>query len=221
MLLSRLWRRDIQSGKSLRGNAPGAAVNASFPPSFYGAVAIDRASGMSFHYGGVGSGAGWLAALSNDTYVSTDGLQWAKATYAASSPLPKARLYSSIVTTSSTASDGSFLLVGGIEQYTNFTSTALVWKSSAVSGKSGVREWTIVGSTLNATGGGFLHISSLSTVLVDRRRLDGKDILYALGAVNSDFERSSSAVWASSDEGATWVQLTTASSVGAFSMQPQ
>ena len=205
----------IQSGGSVTGDAPGAAANASFPPTAYGMMAYDSTTGLSFQYSGFNvTGPDNNVTYNLDTYYSTDGVNWAQATIAAGAPAPQYRIWGSIVTTSYTHRDGSFLLVGGFDGSTtpNFTASALVWKSSAVSGKPDVREWTVVGSTLSAAGGGFLHLSTVSAVLIDRGRLDGKDILYALGGVDFGSQPGlSDAVWASSDEGATWVQLTTAS----------
>ena len=203
----------LQSGTSVSGDAPGAAANASFPPSAYGALAYDVRSQLSFHYGGellVDN----LRLERNDTWYSTDGLNWAQAIYTAGGPAPAYRDQAVLVASSNSQREASFLLLGGFD-YSNSSdiaaSSALIWKSSAVSGKPDVREWTLTGSTIDAEGNG-LH-SYTAPAQLDQGRLHGKDILYLLGGIKnwSTNALSSDEIWASSDEGATWAQLANSS----------
>jgi len=198
----------IQSGRSETGDAPGIAANQSFPATAQAMLAYDPISEQGLHFGGFnltddGS--------STDTYYSPDGVKWAQAAYAADSPTPTALwLPGTLVTLSSdTQRDPSFLLLGGT--MLNLTASTQVWKSSAVANQPGVRQWSVVGSTVSAAGSGFIHVASVSAVLIDRARLDGRDILYALDVSNPATGVFTDAIWASSDEGATWVQLAASS----------
>ena len=199
----------LLSGQSSDYSAPGAAANASFPPSAYGSLAYDAPSRLSFHYGGYLFDNDGVATASGDTWYSTDGSNWAQAVYATGAPAPVTRdIPGTIVTTSNSEREGSFLLVGGAVSSSLADSTQ-VWKSSAVSGKPDVREWTLMGSML---GQGNTSIYSFyAPVLLDQGRLDGRDILYLLGGPDISQGGFNDAVWASSDEGATWVQLTNSS----------
>ncbi len=203
----------IISGNSTTGSATGQAATTSFPPTVFGLVASDVVSGVSFHYGGYEVVGGVAPAFTRDTYYSTDAVVWTQAVYTAGAPQPDVReLAGALVTTSNTARDTSFLLVGGVtfvdNSTINVTSSALVWKSSAAVDKPTERLWTAVGSTLDATGYGFLQL--YAAVVNAPAALNGRDVLYVLGGIDvktSSARRVTDAVWASSDEGASWVQL--------------
>jgi len=209
----------LQSGTSITGSAPGLAANQSFPATAYALLAFDSASGYSFQYGGYTTYSdNNTNTPSTDTYYSTTGTNWQQSANAVGSSAPTFRaIPGTIVTTSNTAQDGSFLLIGGLDsaQYPNYTESAVVWKSSPLPNRWDLRQWSVVGSTVDASysrsnsSGGLLSV--YSPVLMDQGRLDGRDILYMLGGVDYATNNRSDAVWASSDEGATWVQLAASS----------
>ena len=207
----------LQSGRSETANASGAAADASFPPTLWGSLTYDVATEVSFQWGGHLDVDGWDN--SNATWYSTDGVNWAQAVYPAGAPAPASRDLAKIVATSSSARGASFLLLGGFDNsyQSDIAESALIWKSSAVSGTPGEREWAVTGSMLDAAGNGLFSYDN--AVLLDQGRLDGKDILYLLGGWKNmsvdEYGRwqgnLSDEVWASSDEGATWAQLASSS----------
>ena len=208
----------LQAGKSETGNAPTPQDDASFPPTLFPLLGFDVSSGYAFQWGGITFENFPNIDYSTDTwYSSTGGLKWAKSTYAAGSPIPEARLGGAIVTFSNTPREPSFVLVGGVvglnEEF-NVSESVKVWMSSAVPDKPDVREWTVMGSTMDASGTAFTRV--FAATLVDRQRLNGKDILYMMGGGNVQTEELSDAIWASSDQGATWVQLASSSFGGRY-----
>lgn len=191
----------MECGTSVVGSAPVPYANVSFPPTIGAALAFQFPSLLAFHYGGYSLLPDGSSVPSTDTYVASGDVVWTRATYPADSPAPAYRdLPPSIVTTSDTPKDGSFLLVGGFESDTrDVSSSSLIWKSSAAAiGQPEVRKWTVVGGMRTAANHTF--ISANAPVVMGKGWLN-KDILYLLGGMDASTGDVSDAIWASSDQG--------------------
>ena len=200
---------DLVTGNSSRGSSTSAA--ASFPPLSYASYAYDPLGSSLYAFGGlrVGSNTTLNRTQSSELFASTDCVHWTRQQTAASAS-PPVRSFSSLL---STSAPSSLLLVGGmnvLELPSAATLPQPVWSGSEQAGSWAWR--SLPPSTASPYSPNTIRL--YEAVLLDRQRLDGRDIIFVIaGAVQTAQDAASgslrSDVWASSDSGLSWLLLST------------